>query len=279
MADSIVEHVELPKNDPRSVSELISAALSDPNTYEDGGWDAVVALHWRGTEEVLERAARLCQSFCAVERRVGADILGQLGFAERSFTRERLNVLLKLLRRETDLDVLYSVLIALGHVKEADAIGPVARFRRHPDADIRYGVVFALLGLEELAALDVLIELTRDEDAHVRDWATFGLGTMVDQVDTPSLRDALVQRLADSDEVVRSEALIGLARRKDDRVVPALLKELAADSVDVGVIEAAELIADPQLHSPLVALRGRREGDDWLLEQAILACSLRPEIA
>jgi HEAT repeat protein len=275
MSDSIREHVDPLRNDPRSVDELISAALSDPNTYENGGWDAVVALHWRGTSEVLERAARLCQSFCAVERRVGADILGQLGFAERSFTRQRLNILLKMLRQERDSDILYSVLIAVGHLGEADAIGMAARFCRHPDSDIRYGVVYALLGHDDPAALGVLIELTRDEDAHVRDWATFGLGTMVEQVDTPPLRAALVERLSDSDEVVRSEALIGLARRKDDRVVPALLKELAADSVDVGVIEAAELIAAPQLHSALVAIRSRREGEDWLLEQAILACSPR----
>jgi HEAT repeat protein len=279
MADSILEHVDPLRYDLRSVDQLISVALSDPNTYENGGWEAVVALHWRGSAEVLNRAARMCQSNCAVERRVGADILGQLGFAERSFVRERLNVLLKLLRRENDLDVLYSVLIALGHLGETDAIVPVARFRRHPDADIRYGVVYALLGQDDRAALDVLIKLTHDEDAHVRDWATFGLGTMVEQVDTPPLRDALIERLSDSDEIVRSEALIGLARRKDDRVVSALLKELAADSVDVGVIEAAELIADSQLHSALVNLRGRREGDDWILDQALLACSPPPELS
>ena len=75
MADSSLGYVDPRQNDPRSVSELISVALSDPHTYENGGWDAVVALHWRGSEEVLERAAQLCQSFCAVERRVGADML------------------------------------------------------------------------------------------------------------------------------------------------------------------------------------------------------------
>ena len=55
-----------PRDDPRSVGELISAILSGPD--EDPAWDAIGALHWRGTHEVLDRAVRLCRSPCAVER-------------------------------------------------------------------------------------------------------------------------------------------------------------------------------------------------------------------
>src|SRR5262245_49043690 len=54
------------KDDTRSVGELITCALGDPE-YDRDGWDAVVALHWRGTEEVLERATMLTRSFCAAE--------------------------------------------------------------------------------------------------------------------------------------------------------------------------------------------------------------------
>ncbi|HEY3964542.1 MAG TPA: HEAT repeat domain-containing protein [Planctomycetaceae bacterium] len=272
MAESFLTYVDPRQNDPRSVSELISAALGDPHTYENGGWDAVAALHWRGTEEALVRAGQLCESFCAVERRVGADIIGQLGFSDGGFRRQRLNILLKMLRRERDSEVLYSVLIALGHLGEADAIGPAARFRSHPEPSVRYAVVHALTGYEDPIALDSLVELTKDEDSDVRDWATWGLGTQV-EVDIPVLRDTLAGRLADSDHVVRSEALIGLARRKDERVLAALLKELAADSIDFGVVEAAELLADPHLHSALIGVRGRLEGHEELLERAILACT------
>lgn len=278
MANRFVGYVDLRQNDPRSVDELISVALSDPHTYEDGGWDAVVALHWRGSGEVLVRAAQLCQSFCAVERRVGADIIGQLGFSERRFTRQRLNILLKMLRQERDSNVLYSVLIALSHLNEADAIGPAARFRTHSDPAVRYAVVHALTGSEDPLALKSLIELTNDEDTDVRDWATFGLGTQVD-VDMPAVCDALAGRLADPDVVVRSEALIGLARRKDVRSRAALLKELAADSIDFGFIEAAELLADSQLYSVLVALQDRWDGDPELLQRAILACAPQTDIA
>lgn len=272
MADSFSRYVDPRQNDPRSVSELISAALSDPHTYEDGGWDAVVALHWRGTEEVLVRAGKLCQSDCAVERRLGADIVGQLGFSDGRFKKQRLNILLKMLRQERDSEVLYSVFIALFHLGEADAVGPAARFRTHPDPSVRYAVVHALCGHEEPLALNSLIELTQDEDSDVRDWATWGLGTQI-ELDTPALRSALAGRLDDPDEVVRSEALIGLARRQDYRVCAALLKALAADSVDFGVVEAAELLADPRLKAPLVALRGQLEGHEELLERAILVCT------
>jgi HEAT repeat protein len=40
-----------PKDDPQSVNELISAALSEPD--EDLAWDAISALHWCGSRAML----------------------------------------------------------------------------------------------------------------------------------------------------------------------------------------------------------------------------------
>ena len=118
-----------------------------------------------------------------------------------------------------------SILVALSHLRDPEAIVPASRFRHHPDPDVRHGVVLALTGHEEEQALGVLIELTRDPDAHVRDWATFALGSQVD-VDTPELRDALVGRLSDEDDDTRAESMVGLARRGDRRVVTTLRREL-----------------------------------------------------
>ncbi len=274
MAESLLTYDDPRRNDPRTVNELISAALIAPDAGDDGYWDVIGALHWRGSAEVFDRAAQLCQSFCAVERRVGADILGQLGFFECAFTRARLNVLLKMLRQERDSEVVSSVLMALGHLREADAIRPVSRFCSHSDRDVRYAVVHALTGYDDALAIDSLIALTNDEDSDVRDWATFALGTQVD-VDTPSLREALVRRLTDSDDDTRCEALFGLARRRDPRVIPALCNELASDGVGTLAVEAATEIADPQLHATLVALQGRWDFKDEWLSDAILACSPR----
>jgi hypothetical protein len=80
-----------PKSDTRPIQVLIATALSKPDeelTY----WNAVAALQWRGTLEVFNRADGLCQSPCSVERRLGADILGQLGCPDRSFPKGRESV-------------------------------------------------------------------------------------------------------------------------------------------------------------------------------------------
>ena len=211
MADSVMRNPHPARDDPRTVDELICAALCDPS-YLNDGWDAVVALHWRGTAEVLERAAGLTRSFCAVERRVGFDILGQLGFPH-AFPTQCVSILLKMLRHEADPGVLRSILIALGHLREPEAVEPASRFRWHHDPDVRDGGVHALTGHEDPLAIQSLIELSKDDDARVRDWATFGLGQQSD-ADSPTLRAALIERLNDSDDDTRGEALIELPRRR-----------------------------------------------------------------
>ena len=264
-----------PMDDPRSVGELISNLLSGPD--EGLYWDAVCALHWRGTHEVLDRAVRLCQSVCAVERRSGADILGQLGVPDRTFPESCLRTLLNMLVGENDHDVLRAVLVALSHLRDPEAIVPASRFRHHPDPDVRHGVVLALTGHEGEQALGVLIELTRDPEAHVRDWATFALGSQVD-VDTPELRDALVGRLSDEDDETRAEAMVGLARRGDRQVLTALRRELESDSVGALAVEAAALIGDSELHPALLARVDWWDVDVGSLGEAIRACSPRPEL-
>ncbi|MDR3636956.1 MAG: HEAT repeat domain-containing protein [Isosphaeraceae bacterium] len=256
------------------MDELISAALSEPD--EDLAWDAVAALHWRGSDDVLDRAVQLCQSVCAVERRLGADILGQLGVPERTFPKKCLRILLEMLEAERESQVLPAILIASSHLKDSLAIGPVVRFRRHADSEVRYGVVFALMGHDIPQALQALIELTRDPEAHVRDWATFSLGTQV-ETDTPELRQALAERLGDDDDDTRCEALVGLARRGDERVLPALHKELSSELVGTLAVEAAALIGRPELHPVLVALESWWDVDKELLDEAIRACSPRPK--
>ena len=264
-----------PRDDPRTVDELMTAVMCEPD--EDLYWDAVMALHWRGTREILDRAIRLCESFCAFERRVGADILGQLGVPERNFPEEGLRTLLRMLETEQDPGALRAILTALSHQRRPEAIWPASRFRDHSDPDVRFGVVFVLMGLEDRLALETLAALTRDPDADVRDWATFALGTQV-EADTPELREALVARLADEDGDTRHEAIVGLARRGDRRMLPVLREEIASGSTGPLAIEAAALIGDPQLYPLLVALQGRRDVDLKQLGEAIRACSPGPEL-
>ena len=71
-----------PVNDTRSVADLWKAAFQ---ADYDAAWNAVAALHWRGSKEVLDRAVVLTLSSDPASRARGADVLGQLGLPERTF--------------------------------------------------------------------------------------------------------------------------------------------------------------------------------------------------
>lgn len=259
-----------PDHDARTVDELVNAALTESD--EDLAWNAISALHCRGSCEVLQRARPLCRSMCPLERRLGADILGQLGVPERTFPRECNAILLGMLKTEKEAGVLHSVLVALSHQHCCEAVEAVATFASHPDSDVRHAVVLALSGQEQPIATDCLIRLSADPDDDVRDWATFALGSQCD-IDTVELRAALAARLDDPHDEVRAEAVMGLARRKDQRAVSAIQKELASNCIGTLFIEAAELLEAAELPPQLAALRDWRDMDHELLELAIAACS------
>jgi HEAT repeat protein len=258
------------QDDPRSIDELVSAALSECD--EDIAWDAVAALHWRGSAEVLQRARQLCHSPCPQERELGANVLSQLGVPNRTFPLECSELLGEMLHREQSARVLRAVLSATSWHDVPNVVEQAVKFTDHPDASVRHAVVMALTGHEEDLAVQTLIRLTEDSDSHVRDWATFAIGTQ-SALDTPAIRCALAARLDDLDDDTRGEALVGLARRNDHRVVPALKKELALDYVGYSPVEAAELIRSPELQDLLIQLRDSCDASPESLERAIAACS------
>jgi HEAT repeat protein len=264
------EYWDKMRSDPRSIDELVATALSKPD--EDIAWDAVVALHFRGTREVLQRGEELAHSDYFEERCLGANILGQLGVPERTFPKECTTVLLGMLDKETNDEVIQAVLIGLGHLKQIESIEPASRLSKHSDPEIRHGVVFCLLGHDDPKAVETLIELSKDEDAYVRDWATFGLGTQID-LDTQAIRDALADRLNDEDDDARHEAMAGLAKRKDRRVIAAITKGLSLDCVENEALEAAAVLADPELYPLLGSVYRHGDADEELLGEAMKACN------
>lgn len=221
--------------DQRSVPELFEAALNSED--EDLRWDAIAALHWRGSRDVFNRAAELSRSSRASERALGADILGQLGVPERTFPEESFAALLKLLS-DSDVDVLYSAILALQHTNGKQAAAHVIPFKNHPNENVRYAVAFALCGADDEGAINTLLTLAKDEDGDVRNWATFGLGHL-SEADTPEIREVLAAGLQDKDEDVRYEAIIGLARRRDTRMTGFLKTMLHNDPEDEFAREAA----------------------------------------
>jgi HEAT repeat protein len=261
-------------NDPRSDDDLMSVALSqDPD--DSSYWDPIWTLLHRDAAKLLRRAEELCQSSQGTERRLGADILGEIGCIEPQYSKQSAVLLLDMLNREKNVELLQVVLTALGKLEEPEIVAAAARFRKHPVAGVRHGVVQALTRCDDQLAIDCLIELSNDEDSHNRDWATFGLGMRVILgLDTPAaIREALVTRLRDDDFDTRSEAIIGLAECGDRRVIAVLIKELTSGRVGTLAVEAAARIAAPELLPHLLDLTKWWDVDKELLTQAIQACT------
>ena len=269
--------------DSRSTAELIQLALAAPeedDDYTKERWHFVGLLQRRGNREVLDRSLELTESLSIEARSLGIDILGQLGIPERTFPDECVTRLLKLLAQEFDPLILRDICIALGHLEDPRSIEPQLKFCFHPDWEVRYGVVSGLSGRDDERAIWGLIKLSTDVCPEVRDWATFGLGTLI-EVDTPAIREALYQRFLLEDSQNRQtaeiyeEALAGLANRQDDRILPQLITELMSDEVGKLTIQAAEAMADCRLYPALLHLQTWWEPTCTYLEDALLACQPR----
>jgi hypothetical protein len=260
-------------SDPRSTANLVALYLRDPETDEAG--QALGIVQYRGGVEEFEIAARLAMSNLAHERRVAADILAQLGWQERTYLSESIEILLRLLS-DPDVEVLQAAAIACGHRKSSLSVARLVELGKHPSAQVRYGVSYGLAGQDEPSAIAALLLLSKDEDRDARDWATFALGSQTD-IDTPELRDALRARLTDNDPEIRGEALVGLGRRRDERLKKAVLDELSDEFLGDWVFEAAEAIADPDFIPALEGMRARMSADlpqrfFDRLDVALLAC-------
>ena len=225
------------------LDRLFAATLAED---DEAGWAAVVALLGQDVEPVLQRTLVWTTSAVPKERRRAADLLGQLGGARAaaSIRSHCADALLQMVATEVEASVLSSIGTALGHLDDARAVKAMQPFAAHASEDLRLGVVLALSVHE--AGVDTLIHLSADPDQDVRNWATFALGTQLEQVDTPALRDALIARLEEADLELRGEALLGLALRKDPRVLEPLRRELESGEITVLAIEAAQRLGDSQ---------------------------------
>ena len=264
-------------DEPRSSDELVRVALAAPEPDDDDRWDAIRALHLRGGQVEFDLAVALSQSAELKARALGADMLAQLGFYSEKFTFpvESVNILIELLNDPAE-EVIWSAAHALGHRKDERSIVSLCRLADHKSEDVRYGIACALGGFENELAVGTLIKLSQDVDSDVRDWATFGLGALL-ELDTPAIRHALFARATDEDDDTRAEALSGLALRKDERALALVMRELQRENAGTLIFEAAEHLADQRLLPALQALRDSWKPEDGdysrsKLNDAIKAC-------
>lgn len=240
--------------------ELVSRVLEAANLDDTSRWDAVAALHWRGTIDVFEAAAGMCRSPSPNVQASGLDILAQLGIPDRTFQPEAKALIRGFLTPETPEAPLNSAICAVGHQADDEAVPLLAPLAKHDSPDIRFDVACALGSLHGSVAVETLIALMSDEDSDVRDWATFGLGTQHEE-DSDDIRRALWSRVHDEDAETRAEAIGGLAARGIREVVPELaaaLQSVVDGEIDdyLRLTDAADALQDPTL-VPLLRALGR----------------------
>jgi HEAT repeat protein len=231
-------------SDSRSSEELVEAHRQELKSDEDS-CEAIGILHFRGGKREFNLGKQLTESDNPDDRSIGADILAQLGWGDKTFHDESVDILLRLLD-DPDPYVIYCAAVGLGHRNDARAIEALAKLTEHDDSQVRFGVTFGLSCHDDERAISSLIQLSHDSDHDTRNWAMFGLGSQTD-MDSPEIRAALALGLKDADSEIRGEALVGLARRKDPRVYNAILKEWKLDDISILSLEAAEELADPNL--------------------------------
>ncbi len=184
--------------------------------------------------------------------------------------------LVAMLSRSDDSEVLIAIVDALGAAWNEEACLALLPYVSHLDDDVRLSVAQALPGgvarrEAEARVAAALMVLAEDSSAIVRDWATFGLGAILD-IDNAAVRATLRARVFDSDIDTRLEAIRGLAMRRDPQILPTLRDELQGETVDCLVVDAARAYADPSLEPLLVQLAERWDEDHDLLARAIATC-------
>ncbi len=236
--------------------------LQDPAADQESyPWiSAMRELQCRLPEE-FESVISLSTSESPRDRELAADLLGQNLLAEKQRLPEVRQILLQMLNREQMPPVVKAIAFALGHVNGPECLVPLVNLSEHPSADVRLAAVSSLGGGADPRAIAAMIPRVSDEDCDVRNWATFGLGSLV-EVDAPGIREALLSRLNDADLEIRDEALIGLARRRESRAVPALLRELQSLKARGGSTEQWEWFVS-ELEEALKLVPDPMESSDW----------------
>jgi hypothetical protein len=217
--------------------------LLEQDFESDDYWLAVEKFRGAGAQFVWDFVCLQMASQNTSVQRCAVDVLAQIQGRDETKT---VNILIEVLSRATDVQVIFSCLAALGHqyYHTQPFFHAIARFCNHADSEVRFTVATACpnsKGGEK--AVEALIGLMEDSVAKVRDWATFGLRGMTDY-DSDAIREAFVKRLIDEDTDTVFEAIEGLAFRHDLRSLQPLLQKLDSGWLTDTTIDASKFLLD-----------------------------------
>lgn len=254
-------------------SEKIYTRLLNNRTQKTF-WENIRELRKRPNKEVYDKAFKLANSEIEKEKIIGIYVLAQLGFDPRFQQTKTVKLYFKLLEKEKSPKVISAILSSISHNNEnlnEKQISKLIEFKTHKFVNVRFELTLALSCLENENAIKTLIELSNDKDSDTRNWATFGIGTQLDN-DTEEIRNALWNRVTDKDEITRLEAITGLAKRKDRKIKEILITEL--ENIDKNgslILESIELLNNkefiPLLEKKIIGnKKSKKVNEDWLLE-------------
>ena len=227
-------------------SEKIFTRLLNNKTQKTF-WENIRELRKRPNKEVYNKAFKLANSKIEKEKIIGIYVLAQLGFNPRFQQEKTVDLYFNLLENEKSSKVISVILSSISHNNEnlnEKQISKLIEFKTHKFINVRFQLTLALSCLENENAIKTLIELSNDRDSDTRNWATFGIGTQVEN-DTEEIRIALWNRVTDKDKITRLEAISGLAKRKDRKIKSILKTELKNIDEDGSLIlESIELFND-----------------------------------
>lgn len=236
-------------------------------------WDNIAVLRSRPTDDVFKKSLELTKSKKPNERNIGIDVLAQLGVTPRPFYKQTIKRFFELLKTESNKKVLGSLLYAIGHNNDSlnkSQINLLSSFKNHKDNWVKEGLVFSIIGLDNPHAIDAAIILSNDKVASIRNWATFGLGTLIER-DNKAIRNALWTRTKDKHQETKLEAIVGLAKRKDLRLIEIITKELTKGEYGTLIFEAIEELNDRQF-LPLLqqnlktAKSDKKVNPEWVID-------------
>ena len=195
------------------------------------------------------------------------DQLGHcFGPFSRPFYEQRINRFFELLTSEHNPEIIYYVLIAIGHNNDQLSkmqIDKICSFSTSANKEVRYSTVHALLAVDNVNAINTLIKLTGDAVDYIRDWATFGIGTQCHR-NNKSIREALWNRINDKHQEAKYEAIVGLAIRKDPRIIEVIARELQTKEYDSLLFDAIIAINDKQFLPVLELHLNESSADDTI---------------
>lgn len=236
-----------------ALKSLVGMALQKTDLEDDFRLNVVNELRSRNNVQTIQLVQKLLTAYNWRKRVLALDIICQLSSQEKGLPYSPYgyeyakNILIQSLTDDHP-KVIETTIYGLGHRKVVEALPQLLFFTTHKNVHLRQALSFALQQYDSPESIQALIKLAKDVDDETRNWATFALGSIHSEIDTPQIREILWLNTQDPYQDVVDEALSGLVIRKDPKVRELIIKILQTkESIPSNLFYAVKETNDPEL--------------------------------